>query len=137
MHPPPLSSLSLPLSFTVYIEVAANGMFGAGSGGLIEPPNPKREFPLVLAELAVLNQGVYDLMMDLTLLYDMSKVQTLYFGDFLYPWSVKDSRGALFGITLSMFFQRFISVMSNYSSLRICRKTVQEHTRHCTLPMRL
>ena len=74
--PPPFSLL---LSFTVYIEVAANGMFGAGKGGLIEPPNPAREFPLVLAELAVLNQGVYDLIMDLTVLHDMSKVWTYVF----------------------------------------------------------
>lgn len=61
-------------SFTVYIEAAANGMFGAGKDGLINPPDPQREFPLVLAEVALMDQDVYDLMMDTTVLYDMSKV---------------------------------------------------------------
>ena len=50
-------------------------MFGAGAGGLINPPDPNREFPLLLAEVAVFEQEVYDLIMDLTLLYDMSKVR--------------------------------------------------------------
>lgn len=49
-------------------------MFGAGKGGLINPPDPEREFPLLLAELAVMEQDVYDLIMDMTILYDMSKV---------------------------------------------------------------
>jgi alpha-mannosidase len=61
-------------SLTLYVEAAANGMFGAGKGGLINPPDPAREFPLILAEVAVFDQDVYDLIMDLTVLYDMSKV---------------------------------------------------------------
>ena len=65
---------NIPYSFTLYIEAAANGMFGAGKGGLINPPDPAREFPLILAEVAVLDQDVSDLLMDMTLLYDMSKV---------------------------------------------------------------
>lgn len=59
----------------MYVEAAANGMFGAGGGGMINPPDPAREFPLCLAEVAVFEQQVYDLVMDLTVLYDLSKVQ--------------------------------------------------------------
>ncbi len=61
-------------SFTLYVEAAANGMFGAGRGGLINPPDPNREFSLLLAEVAMFEQDVYDLMMDITVIYDMSKV---------------------------------------------------------------
>ena len=60
--------------FVVYIEAAANGMFGAGGGGMINPPDPNREFPLVMAEIAVFKPEVYDLLMDLTVLYDLTKV---------------------------------------------------------------
>lgn len=49
-------------------------MFGAGKNGLINPPDPGREFSFVLAEVAAFDQDVYDLMMDMMVLYDMSKV---------------------------------------------------------------
>ena len=49
-------------------------MFGAGRGGLINPPDQGKQFPLTMAEIAVFDQAVYDLLMDLTVLYDMSKV---------------------------------------------------------------
>ena len=52
-------------------------MFGAGKCGLINPPDPAREFSLILAEVAAFDQDVYDLMMDMTVLYDMSKVCSL------------------------------------------------------------
>lgn len=61
-------------SFTLYVEAAANDMFGAGKNGLINPPDPGREFSFVLAEVAAFDQDVYDLMMDMMVLYDMSKV---------------------------------------------------------------
>lgn len=36
----------------VYVEVACNGMFGVGGGGMIQPPDPHRSFSLAVAELA-------------------------------------------------------------------------------------
>lgn len=61
-------------SVTLYVEVAANSMFGVGKDGLISPPDPARQFPLLSAEIVVVDKDVYDLIMDLTVLYDMSKV---------------------------------------------------------------
>ena len=60
--------------FILYIEAAANGMFGAGRDGMINPPDTNRQFPLTMAEMAVFDQAVYDLIMDLKVLYEMSKV---------------------------------------------------------------
>ena len=60
--------------FILYIEASANGMFGAGRDGLINPPDPGKQYPLAMAEIAIFDQAVYDLLMDLTVLYDMSKV---------------------------------------------------------------
>ena len=54
-----------------------NGMFGAGQGGMINPPDPDRHCSLSLSEIAVFDQEVYDLIMDLTILYDMTKVHGL------------------------------------------------------------
>ena len=68
---------SLPYRFILYVEAAANGMFGAGRDGLINPPDMGKQFPLAMAEIAVLDQAVYDLIMDTTVLYDMSKVHRL------------------------------------------------------------
>ena len=65
------------LRFVLYVEVAVNGMFGAGQGGMINPPDPDRHCSLSLSEIAVFDQEVYDLIMDLTILYDMTKVHTL------------------------------------------------------------
>ena len=58
----------------MYIEAVASGMFGAGANGMINPPDPSRQYPLSLAEVAVFDRGVYDLLMDLTVIYDMAKV---------------------------------------------------------------
>ena len=70
-------SLNIPLSpcrFVVYIEAVASDMFGAGARGMINPPDPSRYYPLSLAEVAVFDRGVYDLLLDLTIIYDMAKV---------------------------------------------------------------
>ena len=66
------------LRFVLYVEVAVNGMFGAGQGGMINPPDPDRHCSLSLSEIAVFDQEVYDLIMDLTILYDMTKVHGLH-----------------------------------------------------------
>ena len=50
-------------------------MFGAGRGGMINPPDPNREFPINMAEVAVFDEEVYGLILDLTILYDLSKVR--------------------------------------------------------------
>ena len=58
----------------MYIEAVASDMFGAGSDGMINPPDPSRYYSIVMAELAVFDRDVYDLLMDLTVICDMAKV---------------------------------------------------------------
>ena len=52
--------------FDFYIEMACNGLFGAGAGGngSIFPPIPDRKFPLVSAKIAVRNNAPYQLYRD-------------------------------------------------------------------------
>lgn len=54
--------------------MACNGMFGVGENGLINPPNPNREFSVHLCEFAVFNREAWSLVQDLKMLYDLSKV---------------------------------------------------------------
>lgn len=49
-------------------------MFGAGASGMINPPDPSRYYSISMAEVAVFDRDVYNLLMDLTLIYDMAKV---------------------------------------------------------------
>ena len=56
------------------MEVAANGMFGAGKDGLINAPDPAREYTLSMAEIAVFDTAVYEVLMDLTVITDLAKV---------------------------------------------------------------
>ncbi|XP_048724339.2 alpha-mannosidase 2C1 isoform X1 [Caretta caretta] len=76
-----------PHSLTVYVEVACNGLFGAGKGSLIAPPDPDKKFTLNKAELVVFNRDVHELLVDFEILVDMAKLlgeenqrsfQTLY-----------------------------------------------------------
>ncbi|KAM7151591.1 alpha-mannosidase 2C1 isoform 2-T2 [Macrochelys suwanniensis] len=76
-----------PHSLTVYVEVACNGLFGAGKGSLIAPPDPDKTFTLSKAELVVFNRDVHELLIDFEILVDMAKLlgeenqrsfQTLY-----------------------------------------------------------
>ena len=60
--------------FSVYIEAVASDMFGAGASGMINPPDPSRYYSISVAELAVFDRDVYDLLMDLSIIYDMAKV---------------------------------------------------------------
>ncbi|XP_075713979.1 alpha-mannosidase 2C1 isoform X2 [Rhinoderma darwinii] len=62
-----------PQSRTLYIEMACNGLFGAGEGGLIAPVDPKKTFTLQRAELAVFNRDVQELLLDFEILYDMAR----------------------------------------------------------------
>ncbi|KAI8506798.1 Alpha-mannosidase 2C1 [Branchiostoma belcheri] len=62
-----------PHHITLYVEMAANGMFGAGQGTMISAPDPNRTFTLSRAELAVLDRDVYNLLMDFEVIIDMAK----------------------------------------------------------------
>ena len=67
-------SVIYTLRYTLYVEVAANGMFGAGKDGMINAPDPAREYTLSMAEIAVFDAAVYEVLMDLTVIIDMAKV---------------------------------------------------------------
>lgn len=63
-----------PHSMTLYIEMACNGLFGAGQGGMIGPVDPNKTFTLQKAELAVYNRNVEELLLDFEILYDMARL---------------------------------------------------------------
>lgn len=56
------------------MELACNGLFGAGKGSMIAPPDPDRRFTLSKAELVIFNRDVYELLVDLEILLDMAQV---------------------------------------------------------------
>eukprot|EP01041_Mallomonas_annulata_P002668 gene2668-5247_t len=56
---------------TLWVEMACNGMFGNGQGGMIMPPDPNRTFTLNQVELVVINKLIFDLYWDMKVLYDM------------------------------------------------------------------
>ncbi|MBN3314125.1 MA2C1 mannosidase, partial [Atractosteus spatula] len=60
-------------SVTLYVEVACNGLFGAGQGSMIAPPDPHRKYSVQRAELAVFNRGVQELLTDFEMLIDVVK----------------------------------------------------------------
>lgn len=70
---------SYPPSLTLFVELACNGLFGAGKGSMISPPDPDRRFTLSKAELVVFNRDVYELLVDLEILLDMAQVWELLF----------------------------------------------------------
>uniref|UniRef100_A0A8B9J1X0 Mannosidase alpha class 2C member 1 n=1 Tax=Amazona collaria TaxID=241587 RepID=A0A8B9J1X0_9PSIT len=63
-----------PHSLTLYVELACNGLFGAGKGSMIAPPDPDKRFTLSKAELMVFNRDVYELLVDLEILLDMAQL---------------------------------------------------------------
>ncbi|XP_041353566.1 alpha-mannosidase 2C1-like [Gigantopelta aegis] len=58
---------------TFYIEMACNGLFGAGKHGLVSPTDPNRAYTLSKAEVAIFDREVADLFWDLQVLYEMAK----------------------------------------------------------------
>ncbi|XP_053128304.1 alpha-mannosidase 2C1 [Hemicordylus capensis] len=62
-----------PHSLTLYVEVACNGLFGAGKGSMIAPPDPDKTFAVRKAELVVFNRDVHELLVDFEILLDMAK----------------------------------------------------------------
>ncbi|XP_054858782.1 alpha-mannosidase 2C1 [Eublepharis macularius] len=63
-----------PHGLTLYVEVACNGLFGAGKGSMIAPPDPDKKFLLHKAELVVFNKDVHELLIDFEILLDMAKL---------------------------------------------------------------
>lgn len=59
--------------FDFYVEMAANGIFGVGKDGFINPPDPNRYFGLKICELRVLDRLAYDLYMDFLVISELSK----------------------------------------------------------------
>ena len=49
-------------------------MFGAGNNGLINPPQANRLMKVSQADIAVFDDDVYELLMDLTVLIEQAKV---------------------------------------------------------------
>lgn len=62
-----------PHSITLYIEVACNGLFGAGRGSMIAAPDPRRMFSVQKAEVVVFNGDVQELLTDFEMLHDIVK----------------------------------------------------------------
>ncbi|XP_073852513.1 alpha-mannosidase 2C1 isoform X9 [Macaca fascicularis] len=60
-------------SLTLYVEVACNGLLGAGKGSIIAAPDPEKMFQLSRAELAVFHRDVHMLLVDLELLLGIAK----------------------------------------------------------------
>jgi len=54
--------------------MAANGMFGAGKGGMINPPDCQKTFTLSQVEVTVLDKDVYHIIQDLKLIIGMVQV---------------------------------------------------------------
>eukprot|EP00111_Clytia_hemisphaerica_P022399 TCONS_00065842-protein len=58
---------------TIFIEMAANGLFGAGANSMIGPPDPNKSFTLSKLEIAVLDKDIYRIVQDLKILIDMAQ----------------------------------------------------------------
>ncbi|XP_072807080.1 alpha-mannosidase 2C1 isoform X4 [Vicugna pacos] len=74
-----------PRSLTLYVEVACNGLLGAGKGSMIAAPDPEKMFQVSRAELAVFHRDVHKLLVDLELLLGMAKAQQLQWVKSYYP----------------------------------------------------
>lgn len=57
----------------VHIEMACNGLFGAGQGSQIAPPDHNRQFALSKVEVAVIDRKVHQLLMDFDVIIGMAK----------------------------------------------------------------
>lgn len=65
--------LSNETASEVYVEVACNSLFGAGNGGMINPPDVNKTFTLKTAKLVVFREDVYQLLMDFEVLIGLCK----------------------------------------------------------------
>ncbi|XP_028305460.1 LOW QUALITY PROTEIN: alpha-mannosidase 2C1 [Gouania willdenowi] len=62
-----------PHSVTLYLEMACNGLFGAGQGSMIAAPDPNKLFSVQRAELVIFNREVRELLTDFETLVDIVK----------------------------------------------------------------
>ncbi|XP_054421377.1 alpha-mannosidase 2C1 isoform X1 [Pteronotus mesoamericanus] len=62
-----------PRSLILYVEVACNGLLGAGKGTMIAAPDPEKMFQVSRAELAVFHRDIHKLLVDLELLLGVAK----------------------------------------------------------------
>ncbi|XP_035883525.1 alpha-mannosidase 2C1 isoform X2 [Phyllostomus discolor] len=62
-----------PRSLILYVEVACNGLLGAGKGTMIAAPDPEKMFQVSRAELALFHRDVHKLLVDLELLLGVAK----------------------------------------------------------------
>ncbi|XP_066524177.1 alpha-mannosidase 2C1 [Hoplias malabaricus] len=60
-------------SITLYVELACNGLFGAGQGSMIAAPDPNRKYTVQKADVVVFNRDVQELLTDFELLVDIVK----------------------------------------------------------------
>ncbi|CAH1787906.1 unnamed protein product, partial [Owenia fusiformis] len=58
---------------TLYIEMACNGLFGAGLRHIIRPPDLHKKFALTQAEIAIVDPMVYDLLVDMEVMLGLAK----------------------------------------------------------------
>lgn len=63
-----------PKSVTLYVELACNGLFGAGQGSMIAAPDPNRKYSVQKAELVVFNRDVRELLTDFEMMVDIVKL---------------------------------------------------------------
>uniref|UniRef100_A0A8B9RDR1 alpha-mannosidase n=1 Tax=Astyanax mexicanus TaxID=7994 RepID=A0A8B9RDR1_ASTMX len=74
-----------PYSITLFVELACNGLFGAGQGSMIAAPDPNRKYTLQKAELVVFNREVQELLTDFEMLLDIVKAQQFQWVKDWYP----------------------------------------------------
>ena len=58
----------------IFIEMACNGLFGAGNNGLIQPPNKDKYYVVKTVKLAVKDQEITHLIRDFEILIGFVKV---------------------------------------------------------------
>lgn len=111
--------------YTLYVEMAANGMFGAGRDGLINAPDPSREYTLSMAEVAVFDAAYYQLLMDLTVITDLAKVRDKIF----YLRQIEKSRDNCGRQVLSksIVFQNLLPRLSEHSCTVLLDAVIFSH----------
>lgn len=61
-------------TFTFLIEMACNGLFGAGVNGIIDPPDENRKYRLDCVELRVYNQAAKNLYMSFQIIAELARI---------------------------------------------------------------
>uniref|UniRef100_A0A8C5BU47 alpha-mannosidase n=1 Tax=Gadus morhua TaxID=8049 RepID=A0A8C5BU47_GADMO len=74
-----------PHSITLYVEMACNGLFGAGQGSMIAAPDPNRKYSVHKAELVVLHRDVRETLTDFEMMVDIVKAQQFQWVKSWYP----------------------------------------------------